>query len=163
MKLLQQLLEQVQVQLLNGCLPVLVLAVTLGAPVAWILGDYCRILWIRRKMPPGPFPLPLVGNFYDIPKSKPWIEWEKWSDVYQSTMITLWNGRRPIIVCNDIWSISDLLEKRAAIYSSRPHFVVMGDMMNMSKTNQVCQVYGDAWRLHRRLTVRTPETSSTPA
>uniref|UniRef100_A0A8H7KE77 Cytochrome P450 n=1 Tax=Bionectria ochroleuca TaxID=29856 RepID=A0A8H7KE77_BIOOC len=141
MKLLQQLLEQVQVQLLNGCLPVLVLAVTLGAPVAWILGDYCRILWIRRKMPPGPFPLPLIGNFYDIPKN-----------VYQSTMITLWNGHHPIIVYNDIWSISDLLEKRAAIYSSRPHFVVMGDMMNMSKTNQVCQVYGDAWRLHRRLT-----------
>ncbi|KAH6685762.1 cytochrome P450 [Plectosphaerella plurivora] len=128
-----------------------VTGVVVLAPLCWLLADYYHILRLRKKMPPGPFPLPLVGNFFDIPKSRPWIEWEKWSDTYKSPMITLWNGHRPIIMCNDIWCISDLLDKRAAIYSSRPHFVVMGDMMNMSKSNQVCQVYGDTWRLHRRL------------
>ncbi|CAO2650482.1 Nn.00g017740.m01.CDS01 [Neocucurbitaria sp. VM-36] len=102
-------------------------------------------------MPPGPFPLPLVGSFFDIPKVKPWIAWEQWSKKYNNPMITLWNGHRPVIVCNDIWTISDLLDKRASIYSSRPHFVVMGDMMNATESNQVCQVYGDTWRSHRRL------------
>lgn len=122
-------------------------------PLVWFLVDYVRILRLRQRMPPGPFPLPLFGNFFDIPNEKPWIKWEQMAKEYDNPMLTLWNGRRPIIVCNDIWTISDLLDKRASIYSSRPHFVVMGDMMNMSETNQVNQLYGDRWRLHRRLTV----------
>ncbi|KAF2459481.1 cytochrome P450 [Lineolata rhizophorae] len=130
----------------------LLLAVAVCGPSLWLLVEYAQILRLRRKMPPGPFPLPLVGNFFSIPKVKPWIAWEKLSHKYGSPMVTLWNGHRPIIVCNDIWCISDLLDKRANIYSSRPHFVVMGDMMNQSEANQVCQVYGDRWRLHRRLT-----------
>ncbi|KAM5352846.1 hypothetical protein ACJ41O_005568 [Fusarium nematophilum] len=130
-------------------LPTLCLACVLSVPIVWLFVDYARILRLRRRMPPGPFPLPLVGNFFDIPKSKPWIEWGKWSDIYKSPMITVWNGHRPIIVCNDAWSISDLLDKRAAIYSSRPHFVVMGDMMNMTKTNQHTAVGTQAVRNYR--------------
>ncbi|EXJ76362.1 uncharacterized protein A1O5_00870 [Cladophialophora psammophila CBS 110553] len=130
----------------------LLLILTIGVPLLWVLADYVYILRLRRKMPPGPFPLPVIGNWYDIPKSRPWLEFEKMSHRYNSPMVTLWNGSRPIIVCNDAWTISGLLEKRAAIYSSRPQFVVMGDMMNQTKENQVCQIYGDRWRLHRRLT-----------
>ncbi|KAH7010382.1 cytochrome P450 [Ilyonectria destructans] len=124
----------------------------ISVPLLWFLADYVRILRLRQRMPPGPFPLPLFGNFFDIPNEKPWIKWEQMAKEYDNPMLTLWNGRRPIIVCNDIWTISDLLDKRASIYSSRPHFVVMGDMMNMTETNQVNQLYGDRWRLHRRLT-----------
>ncbi|KAK5049950.1 hypothetical protein LTR84_004069 [Exophiala bonariae] len=102
-------------------------------------------------MPPGPFPLPLVGNFFAIPKVKPWIEWEKWAEYYGNPMITIWNGHRPIIMCNDIWTISDLLDKRASIYSSRARMIVMGDCLNQTESNQVNLVYGDKWRLHRRL------------
>ena len=122
-------------------------------PIIWVILEYVRILYLRRKMPPGPFPLPLIGNWFEIPKVRCWIKFEHFSTTYNSPMITLWNGTKPTIVCNDAWTISDLLEKRAAIYSSRPHMIVMGDMMNQTDTNQTCQVYGDKWRLHRRLTV----------
>lgn len=133
-------------------LAVFILAL-IATPVIWVFVDYARILRLRQKMPPGPFPLPLVGNFFSIPKIKPWIEWEKWAEYYDNPMVTIWNGHRPIIMCNDIWTISDLLDKRASIYSSRARMIVMGDCLNQTTSNQVCQVYGDQWRLHRRLLV----------
>src|ERR1700712_960719 len=92
-----------------------------AVPVPLVLADYVRVLRIRQKLPPGPFPFPLVGNFFQIPKHKPWIEFEKWSQHYDNPMFTIWQGHRPTIMCNDIWTISDLLDKRANIYSSRPH------------------------------------------
>jgi len=45
------------------------------------------------------------------------------------------------------------MEKRAAIYSSRPVMPSMGDMIEATGSNQVCLEYGDKWRLHRRLIV----------
>ncbi|KIY00149.1 uncharacterized protein Z520_03834 [Fonsecaea multimorphosa CBS 102226] len=128
-----------------------VFAGVISVPVIFILVDYVRVLRLRQKLPPGPFPLPLFGNFFQIPKVKPWIDFEKWSEYYKDPMITIWQGHRPTIMCNDIWTISDLLDKRANIYSSRPHMIAMGDMINATESNQVCLVYGDKWRLHRRL------------
>lgn len=119
----------------------------------WVLLEYIKVLWLRRRMPPGPFPLPLVGNFFDIPYVKPWHKFEEWSNQYDNPLITLWNGHRPIIVCNDCWTISDLLEKRANIYSSRPRMIVMGDIVNATTNNQVALKYNYQWRTHRRLTV----------
>lgn len=134
--------------LLGGALGSLVLV------LFFVIGvDYIRMLQQRRKLPPGPFPLPLIGNHLAIPKEKPWIAWEKWAAEYNDPLLTLWVGRKPSIIVNDAWAASDLLDKRDKIYSSRPRIIVMGDMLNQTETNQTCTVYGDHWRLHRRLTV----------
>ncbi|KAI1610624.1 cytochrome P450 [Exophiala viscosa] len=120
-------------------------------PLLWILIDYVRVLRLRQKLPPGPFPLPLFGNFFTISKYKPWIQFEQWAQYYNNPMTTIWQGHRPTIMCNDAWTISELLDKRANIYSSRPRMIAMGDIINATENNQVCLVYGDRWRLHRRL------------
>lgn len=125
----------------------------LASPIIWLIADYIRILQLRRKLPPGPFPLPLFGNYFIVPKYKPWETWAEWSRKYDNPMITVWSGHRPYILCHDAWTISDLLEKRAHLYSSRPRMYAMGDMISATDTNQVCLVYGDKWRLHRRLMV----------
>ncbi|KAL1873218.1 hypothetical protein Daus18300_004038 [Diaporthe australafricana] len=114
--------------------------------------NYIRVLLLRRKLPPGPFPLPVIGNHYRIPYVQPWIKFEEWSRQYGDPMITIWLGSRPVIVLNDAWTASDLLEKRADVYSSRPRFVAMGELTGSATTNQATLVYGDQWRLHRKLT-----------
>ena len=90
----------------------------------WLTRDYLRVLRLRKQLPPGPFPLPLLGNFFHMRQERPWIHWEKLGVQYNAPMLTLWNGHRPVLVCNDAWCISDLFEKRANIYSSRPRMVV---------------------------------------
>lgn len=132
---------------LSTVIPIALVAVLL----LWLLVDYIRVLRLRRRLPPGPIPFPVFGNYFQTPRVRPWVDWEQWSKKYNSPMITIWNGNRPSIIINDAWAISDLFDKRADIYSSRPRMYAMGDMVGATETNQVCLVYGDQWRLHRRL------------
>ena len=122
-----------------------------GAVVIWILVDYARVLRLRQKLPPGPFPLPVVGNHFSIRLPRPWLYMADLAVEYNSPMITLWIGHRPNIICHDAWTITDLLEKRANIYSSRPRMVMLGDARHATGADQVCLPYGNQWRHHRRL------------
>ena len=108
--------------------------------------DYARILYLRSKMPPGPFPLPIVGNVLQFPKEKPWYRFEEWSKKYNEPVITVWIGRNPTVWLNDAWCASELLDKRAGIYSSRPHMVVFGDL-GSGNDNLVTMKYGDRWSI----------------
>jgi hypothetical protein len=68
------------------------LAVLLTGALA-ILADYAWMLYLRSKMPPGPLPLPIVGNTFQLPDRKPWIYFEQLAKQYNSPIITFWIGR----------------------------------------------------------------------
>ncbi|KAI1440812.1 cytochrome P450 [Annulohypoxylon stygium] len=117
--------------------------------------DYTYILYMRYKLPPGPFPWPVVGNTFMLPNNKPWIWFEELSKKYDAPLITVWIGRNPTIWINDAWAASELLEKRAGIYSSRPRMLVFAELgagqdnlVNMYTTSPEQR---DRWRVHRKL------------
>jgi hypothetical protein len=120
-----------------------------------IIADYTRILCLRAQMPPGPFPLPIVGNVLALPKAKPWYRFEEWSKRCDSPVITVWIGRNPIVVLNDAWTASELMDKRANIYSSRPVFQVPGRLMGGAEWDQPLIPYNNRWRMHRKLMVHS--------
>lgn len=79
--------------------------VDIGATMEWYLLDpliiivglsssFVCYLWLypkalrrerRIKFPPGPKGLPLVGNLFDIPTTKAWMEYQKWGERYGMT------------------------------------------------------------------------------
>jgi len=59
-------------------------------------------------------------------------------------------GRQPTIVISSAQVAVDLLEKRSGIYSSRPRFVVMGEMY-LNNDSTLVMPYGEKWRKHRKL------------
>ena len=123
--------------------------------ICWVLFTYSQMLRQRATLPPGPFPWPIVGNVLQLSKSKPWLQFKEWSRANNNGLLTIWIGRTPTIVCNDAWSASDLMDKRSNIYSSRPRYVVFGDVNGQSTTNQVLLPYNDHWRLQRKVMVCT--------
>jgi Cytochrome P450 len=129
--------------------PVLLTSYTLATmAVIALVVDYARMLNLRRKMPPGPFPWPIVGNTFMLPDTKPWFYFEELSKKYNVPMITFWIGRNPTVWLNDAWAASELLDKRAGIYSSRPHMVVFGDL-GTGDWNLVTMKYGERWYTSR--------------
>lgn len=100
-------------------------------------------------MPPGPTPLPFVGNKLDLPKTKPWIQFEKWSRIY-GPIFTIWIGRKPTIVISDPHIAVELLEKRSTKYSSRPRMVAMGEIL-WDGASILVQPYGKEWSVRRKL------------
>lgn len=83
----------------------------------------------RRRLPPGPTPLPLIGNLLELSKCPPgedkFIEWRKrYGDVY-----TYWNGEEPIVSIAEIGKIQEAFVKDADSCAGRPMNSVMDDFI----------------------------------
>ncbi|KAF4541467.1 Cytochrome p450 protein [Lasiodiplodia theobromae] len=100
-------------------------------------------------MPPGPPPLPFIGNKHQLPKSQPWHQFAAWAQTY-GPIFTLWIGRRPTVVISDPQIAAELLEKRSNKYSSRPRMVAMGELL-WNNSSILVQPYGKAWTARRKL------------
>jgi cytochrome P450 len=106
-------------------------------------------VWIWYRMPPGPTPLPFVGNKLQLPKSQPWIQFQKWSKQY-GPIFTIWIGRKPTVIISDPVVAAELMEKRSTKYSSRPRMVAMGEIL-WDGASILVQPYGKEWSNRRKL------------
>ncbi|KAJ5680247.1 Cytochrome P450 E-class group I [Penicillium majusculum] len=103
-----------------------------------------------RSLPPGPPRKPIIGNIFDFPRpgSKEWEHWLKHKDLYGpiSSLVTI---GQTVILLNKSEVAYDLLEKRSAIYSSRPQPVFSADLAGWKR---VVTLKGNtnAVRTHRK-------------
>ena len=95
--------------------------------------DYRR----RRGLPypPGPRPLPIIGNLLDIPKESSWLAYAKFAKKYgrpfalvsallkiglTGDVLSFHVFGQVIVVLNSLKATKDLFEKSGEIYSDRP-------------------------------------------
>ncbi|KIJ46878.1 hypothetical protein M422DRAFT_164665 [Sphaerobolus stellatus SS14] len=108
----------------------------------------------KLSFPPGPMPLPLVGNLFDMPQAREWEAYTKWGAKYGDVVHVSAFGHH-IIVLNSFKAARDLLDLRSTKYSSRPYVPMLHDpeLMDAGWSFTFMTYEDPRWKRHRRLFV----------
>ncbi|TFY83608.1 hypothetical protein EWM64_g398 [Hericium alpestre] len=108
----------------------------------------------KRRRPTTPFPpslprLPILGNFFQIPKQTTWEAYASWPRKFNSDLISVWVFGQHTIIINSKKAAQDLLEQRSAIYSDK----LQTTMISLTgwDFSIVFLPYADKWRAYRRV------------
>ncbi|KZT69355.1 cytochrome P450 [Daedalea quercina L-15889] len=102
---------------------------------------------LRRRLPPGPSSLPILGNIHQFPITDQEYTLAQWGKHYGNVVYARIINK-PVIILNCVQTARDLLEKHGARYSGRPHTTFIIDIVQWSQI--VNMQYSDRWRRHRR-------------
>lgn len=143
------------------------IAAMASTPKAWMalgLTVFMTLLWrisrIGRRpkgYPPGPPTLPIIGNLHQMPKGHGHLQFQKWAQEY-GPVYSLVLGTKVVIVLSTDAAVKDLLDKRSAIYSSRPEFylgqeVLSGNLRPLFMVRLPCQAPSFSYATQGRIRV----------
>ncbi|KDQ21284.1 hypothetical protein BOTBODRAFT_25707 [Botryobasidium botryosum FD-172 SS1] len=126
------------------------LSIALGGLVAVFLVYRWQSTRGLPPLPPGPKPLPIIGNAHQYPHDNESAVFSEWSKIYGNVMsVTLFG--QTIVIINDIDTAVDMLEnpKRSEIYSGRPASRMAQELVGWDEAAAMLQ-YGDVIRQHRK-------------
>ncbi|KAL1938327.1 hypothetical protein VTO73DRAFT_11778 [Trametes versicolor] len=106
----------------------------------------------RTPLPPGPRGWPVIGNVFDMPASYHWKTFAMWGEQYGDLIMLKLLGQ-PMLIVNSLAHATELLEKRSALYSDRPHFTMAGEIVGWDQILVLLR-YGSQFREYRRLMAR---------
>ncbi|KAF9561003.1 cytochrome P450 [Agrocybe pediades] len=100
-------------------------------------------------LPPRPKGAFLLGNIFHLIARKPWLMFADMKGRYGDIIYFEALGNR-VIVLNSLEVAHDLLETRAHIYSDRPSFTMIGELIGLGKSLPMLP-YGPEFRKQRKL------------
>ena len=110
--------------------------------------------WKGRTLPPGPMPLPLIGNLHQFGKSK-YVEYKDmaWLRENYGDVATFWAADVPIVVIQDFELLQDTVIKEAEVFSGR---YAMGKFNQYVRKGELGLIFvdGDLWKEHRRFALQ---------
>ncbi|KAF8797657.1 cytochrome P450 [Phlegmacium glaucopus] len=109
---------------------------------------YKALAYPSINFPPGPKPLPIIGNVLQIPAEHQEEKFTEWAPQYGDVMHLKIFGQSMVIL-HSLQAARDLLDKRGSIYSDRPRFVLLSELMGWKSASTHIR-YGPRFRKHRR-------------
>ncbi|XP_069584433.1 cytochrome P450 2K4-like isoform X2 [Ranitomeya imitator] len=104
-----------------------------------------------KNFPPGPKPLPIIGNVLMMDMSKPYKTFMELSKKY-GPVFSVQMGMRKIVVLCGYETVKDALINHADVFSDRPRAPVITKLFN---NNGVVFSNGENWKVMRRFTLST--------
>ncbi|KAG1845229.1 cytochrome P450 [Suillus tomentosus] len=132
--------------------PTVVLALALIALISFVVVQSLQKKRDTKKhpLPPGPPPLPFVGNVIGIDPDHPWLAYSRWGTEYGEIVYSRLFSQ-DIVIINSERVAHDLLDRRSHNYSTRPPGLVHVLGFFCHDYSTVFLPYSDKWRLHRRI------------
>ncbi|XP_069832014.1 cytochrome P450 2F2-like isoform X2 [Dendropsophus ebraccatus] len=105
----------------------------------------------HKNFPPGPKPLPILGNILIMDKTKPYKTLYQLSKEYGSVFSFHVGMAKTIVLCG-YDTIKDALINNAEVFSDRPHMPVFAKMI---KDHGIVFANGENWKVMRRFALST--------
>ena len=106
-------------------------------------------MWEHRHLPPGPFPLPLIGNLLSIGQKRPYVDLANMAKKY-GKFFRIQMGRRKVIVINSYEIAREALITKAEDFAGRPHHF-FGNIFGRNCTDIVFQTFSQRWKIQHKL------------
>ncbi|KAL7885464.1 hypothetical protein AOLI_G00057590 [Acnodon oligacanthus] len=105
-----------------------------------------------KNFPPGPRPVPLFGNLFQLNITNPLKDFEKLAERY-GNVYSLYIGGTPAVVLTGLKAVKEAFVTKAADFSGRPQNLLTS---HASEGKGIVFVdYGPAWKEHRRFALMT--------
>ncbi|TCD66640.1 hypothetical protein EIP91_001107 [Steccherinum ochraceum] len=112
------------------------------------------IWWMRTRTtaqrlptPPGPKGLPFIGNIHQLPLEGQELLFAKWGKEFGDIVFVKFFGT-PALILNSYEAAEDLLIKRSALYSHRPPFIALKELIGWTSMLPLMQ-YDSQYRKMR--------------
>ncbi|TFK64565.1 cytochrome P450 [Pluteus cervinus] len=128
----------------------------LGFVTLLLLVIYIQNFRARRRAnpqnlpyPPGPKPLPILGNIFDLARENEAQSYLKLAHQYGDLVFLTVLGKN-ILFVNSFQTATELFDKRSSNYSDRNSLPMINEMMGWDWSFGHMP-YGERWKTHRRL------------
>ncbi|KZT04130.1 cytochrome P450 [Laetiporus sulphureus 93-53] len=110
-------------------------------------------LWTSEKKshprPPGPRPIPLLGNVHQLPLERQQYTFKKWGETF-GELVYARLFLKDALILNSFRVAQDLLQDKGALCSGRPRSVLLNEILGYDFDFGFMQ-YGDRWRKQRKM------------
>ncbi|KAE8605396.1 hypothetical protein XENTR_v10015105, partial [Xenopus tropicalis] len=104
-----------------------------------------------QNFPPGPKPLPLIGNLHIMNMRKPHLTFMELAKTYGSVFSVQLGLRKTVVLCGAD-TVRDALINHAEEFSERARIPVFEDI---TKGHGIVFAHGENWKVMRRFTLST--------
>ena len=126
-----------------------IVAALCGVVLAYLVLKYILHLWNLGRYPPGPIPLPIIGNIYQL-GSDPYQTLKdlskKYGDVFSISL-----GQKRVVVVTSITPAREALVDKSVEFAGRPQDVYTAGMITRGFKDIAFSDFGPTWQATRRL------------